>query len=68
VGLERFNIETIPFKIDNKIDHNNIVDARVIIDDYKIHYNRLTRSMGIRQDRQQQEPVSAGRDPPYLYG
>jgi hypothetical protein len=36
-------IETIPFKIDNKIDHNNIVDARVIIDDYKVHYNRVDK-------------------------
>jgi hypothetical protein len=36
-------VETIPFKIDDKIDHNNIVDARVIIDDYKVHYNRVDK-------------------------
>ncbi|MEA5112466.1 MAG: ABC-three component system protein [Geobacteraceae bacterium] len=39
-------VETIPFKIDDKIDHNNIVDARVVIDDYKVHYNRVDKMYG----------------------
>lgn len=39
-------VETIPFKIDDKIDHNTIVDARVIIDDYKVHYNRVDKIYG----------------------
>ena len=36
-------VETIPFNIDDKIDHNSIVDARVIIDDYKVHFNRVNK-------------------------
>ncbi|MBU4261087.1 MAG: SMEK domain-containing protein [Proteobacteria bacterium] len=36
-------VETIPFAIDHKIDHNKLDAARDIIDDYSAHHNRVAR-------------------------
>lgn len=36
-------LETIPFDIDGKIDHNKLDAARDIIDDYTLHHNRVAR-------------------------
>lgn len=36
-------VETIPFGIDKKIDHNNLDAARGIIEDYFVHHNRVSR-------------------------
>lgn len=36
-------LETIPFNIDHKIDHNKLDVARDIIDDYSAHHNRVAR-------------------------
>ena len=36
-------VETIPFNIDHKIDHNKLDAARDIIDDYSAHHSRVTR-------------------------
>lgn len=36
-------VETIPFDIDHKIDHNKLDAARDIIDDYSAHHNRVAR-------------------------
>lgn len=36
-------LETIPFNIDHKIDHNKLDAARDIIDDYSAHHNRVAR-------------------------
>ncbi|KAF0221902.1 MAG: hypothetical protein FD174_233 [Geobacteraceae bacterium] len=36
-------VETIPYDIDKKIDHNNLDAARGIIDDYNVHYSRVAR-------------------------
>ncbi|WP_207238467.1 ABC-three component system protein [Pseudomonas sp. GW458-11-11-14-TSB1] len=35
------DIEVTPYDIGKKIDHNDLNDAKDIIDDYKIHYHRL---------------------------
>lgn len=37
------SLETIPFDIDKKIDHNKLKAARDIIDDYFIHHKRVAR-------------------------
>ncbi len=37
------SLETIPFDIDNKIDHNKLDAASDIIDDYSAHHNRVAR-------------------------
>ncbi|MDR3630005.1 MAG: SMEK domain-containing protein [Desulfocapsaceae bacterium] len=37
------SVETIPFGIDDKIDHNDLDVSRSIIDDYKVHHNRVDR-------------------------
>jgi len=37
------SIEAIPFEIEEKISFNELDKARVLIDDYKIHYHRIDR-------------------------
>jgi benzoyl-CoA reductase/2-hydroxyglutaryl-CoA dehydratase subunit BcrC/BadD/HgdB len=32
-----------PFEIDRKIEFNNLKDSKALIDDYKIHYNRVDK-------------------------
>ncbi|MDH4317046.1 MAG: SMEK domain-containing protein [Desulfobulbaceae bacterium] len=34
---------TSPFNIDKKIDYNDLDSARIIIDDYNVHHNRVNR-------------------------
>lgn len=36
-------VETIPYDIDKKIDHNNLDAVRGIIDDYNVHHSRVAR-------------------------
>lgn len=36
-------VQTLPFEIERKIDHNNLDAARDIIDDYMVHHNRVDR-------------------------
>lgn len=36
-------VETIPFSIDRKIDHNKLDAARDIIEDYSAHHSRISR-------------------------
>ncbi len=40
---EGLSIETIPYDIEEKISYNQLDTARVLIDDYKIHYHRLEK-------------------------
>jgi hypothetical protein len=35
--------ETVPYDIEAKISYNQLVGARVLIDDYKIHYTRIDK-------------------------
>jgi len=35
--------ETVPFDIDKKISYNQLNTAKIIIDDYKIHYHRIDK-------------------------
>ncbi len=35
--------ETVPYDIEAKISYNQLVSARVLIDDYKIHYTRIDK-------------------------
>lgn len=35
--------ETVPYDIESKILYNQLADARVLIDDYKIHYSRINK-------------------------
>jgi hypothetical protein len=35
--------ETVPYDIDRKISYNQLDSARVLIDDYKIHYHRIDK-------------------------
>jgi hypothetical protein len=37
------DFETVPYDIDGKISYNQLNTARVLIDDYKIHYNRIDK-------------------------
>jgi hypothetical protein len=38
---DKENIQIIPYDIDRKIDYNNLSTSRDIIEEYKIHYNRV---------------------------
>ena len=35
--------ETVPYDIESKISYNQLAAARVLIDDYKIHYSRINK-------------------------
>jgi hypothetical protein len=37
------DFETVPYEIDRKISYNQLNTARVLIDDYKIHYHRIDK-------------------------
>jgi hypothetical protein len=37
------DFETMPYDIDRKISYNQLNTARVLIDDYKIHYHRIDK-------------------------
>jgi hypothetical protein len=37
------DFETVPYDIDRKISYNQLNTARVLIDDYKIHYHRIDK-------------------------
>ena len=37
------DVETNSFEIDRKISHNNLNGATLIIEDYRIHYNRIDK-------------------------
>ena len=37
------DFETVPYDIDEKISYNQLDTARVLIDDYKIHYGRIDK-------------------------
>lgn len=40
---EESGFETVPYDIESKISYNQLTDARVLIDDYKIHYTRIDK-------------------------
>ena len=37
------NFETVPYNLDIKVSYNQLDAARVLIDDYKIHYHRIDK-------------------------
>ena len=37
------DFETVPYDIESKISYNQLAAARVLIDDYKIHYSRINK-------------------------
>lgn len=36
-------IEPIPFDLDKKLTFNNLITAAVVVEDYKVHYGRVTK-------------------------
>lgn len=70
------NAQAIPFDVDSKIEANKLVNSRSIVDDFKVHYNRLDKIYAefnkqganksisvlhhIRQEYLKQEPLHSG--------
>lgn len=40
---EIMSLETIPYDIEKKISYNQLEKAKVLIDDYKVHYHRIDK-------------------------